>query len=150
MERCTWFIPGHTASQGAVPEIGSATPAWQTMLHVVHPEDMETRSLIWAKTQIDFHLEVHKCYSERRKKIPLSCSIKPKPRWENGKMLFIFVRWKSFVFIHFLSESQRGFFSPSFFMPDLTQGSWKAQWGQKDKGDGYSWPRKKEIFLFSV
>lgn len=150
MERCKWFIPGHTASQGAVPEIGSASPTWQSMVHVVHPEDMEARPLIWAKKQRHFHLEVHKCYSERRKKIPLSCSIKPKPRWGNEEMLFIFVRWKTAVFTHFLSVPQRGLSSQSFFMPTFKQCCVGGRLGHKDKGWFLQLVWKKRDFSLSL
>lgn len=51
------------------------------------PKDKKVAPLIWAKKQIErLTLQAHKCYSEKRKKIPLSCSIKPKPRWGNEEM----------------------------------------------------------------
>lgn len=35
-----------TQKPGGMPEIGSASPTRQSMVHVVHLEDMEARSLI--------------------------------------------------------------------------------------------------------
>lgn len=68
----------------------------QSTVHAVQPQAME-EPLTWAKKQTeerDFPLEVPKCYSEKRKKVPLSCSIKPKPRRGHEEVLFIFTRWR--------------------------------------------------------
>lgn len=55
---------------GSMPEIGSAPPTWRSRVHGEYPEAMEAGpSSEQRSRQSDSHLEVHKCYSEKQKKL---------------------------------------------------------------------------------
>lgn len=69
---------GHARNGICIPHLPAQGPCRTTSGRIWKSPLPEPRSR--QRRERDFHLEIHKCYSEKREKISLPCSIKPKPR----------------------------------------------------------------------